>query len=155
MARRSAMIPGLAALALVGCVVLRCSPAFVSGPQLRGEAALAAAAGAAAVASVPDSAEAFVYNGKEYFDITFGISPFAWAFAGFSLLFYGATLKNAALKYNKAYGTGTVQDPAPIIGKGAKFVGAEVEFPGANTTFRDPLKPYTPGGKAPSGKAMQ
>merc|ERR1719401_1984508 len=144
----------LAVAAIVGCAVLRCSPAFVSGPQLRGDATWAAAAGAA-VASVPGSAEAFVYNGKEYFDITFGISPFAWAFAGFTLLFYGATLKNAALKYNKAYGTGTVKDPAPIIGKGAKFVGAEVEFPGPNTVFRAPLKPYTPGGKPASGKAMQ
>merc|ERR1711972_99197 len=127
----------------------------MGGPQLRGEAAWAAAAGAAVVTWVPGSAEAFVYNGKEYFDITFGISPFAWAFAGFSLLFYGATLKNAALKYNQAYGTGTVEDPAPIIGKGAKFVGAEVEFPGANTEYMAPLKPYTPGGKPASGKAMQ
>mmetsp|Transcript_75683 Transcript_75683/g.191354 ORF Transcript_75683/g.191354 Transcript_75683/m.191354 type:complete len:152 (+) Transcript_75683:65-520(+) len=150
-----ARLLSLAVAAVVGCAVLRCSPAFVSGPQLRGEAAWAAAAGAAAVASAPGSAEAFVYNGKEYFDITFGISPFAWAFAGFSLLFYGATLKNAALKYNQSYGTGTVQDPAPIIGKGAKFVGAEVEFPGANTVVNAPLKPYTPGGKAASGKSMQ
>merc|ERR1719434_270031 len=146
------MVPGLAVLALVGCVVLRCSPAFVSGPQLRGDAGLAAAAGAAAVASVPGSAEAFVYNGKEYFDITFGISPFAWAFCGFSILFYGATVKNAALKYNKAYGTNTVKEPGAIIGKGAKFVGAEVEFPGIDPSA--PLKPYTPGGKAPSGKAF-
>merc|ERR1740123_1807527 len=151
-----ARLLSLAVAASIGCAVLRCSPAFVPGPQLRGEAAwAAAAAGAAAVASVPDSAEAFVYNGKEYFDITFGISPLAWAFCGFSLLFYGATVKNAALKYNQKYGTSTVVNPEPIIGKGAKFVGAEVEFPGANTTFRAPLKPYTPGGKAPSGKAMQ
>merc|ERR1719215_1848971 len=155
MARSSAMAPGFAVLALVGCAVLNCAPAFVSGPQLRGDAALPAAAGMAAVASVPGSAEAFVYNGKEYFDITYGISPFAWAFAGFVLLFYGATLKNAAMKHNKAYGTGTVKDPPPLIGKGAKFVGAEVEFPGYNTEYKAPLKPYTPGGKAPSGKAMQ
>merc|ERR1712107_919467 len=92
--------------------------------------------GMAAVASVPGSAEAFVYNGKEYFDVFYGISPFAWAFAGFVLLFFGATLKNAALKYNKAYGTGTVNNPAPIIGKGAKFVGAEVEFPGPNAEVK-------------------
>lgn len=45
----------------------------------------------------------------------------------FCVLFYGATLKNAALKYNKAYGTNTVANPGAMIGKGKKFIGMEVE----------------------------
>merc|ERR1712187_532940 len=98
------------------------SRTFLSQPSqsLRGGSA-------AAVASAPGAAEAFVYNGKEYFDITFGISPLAWFACGFSILFYGAPLKNAALKYNKPYGTRTKKDPKPVI-TGTKFQGKEVEL---------------------------
>ncbi len=54
--------------------------------------------------SIPGSAEAFVYNGKEYFDIWYGIEPLAWAFGGFTLIYYGALVKNLAQKYNKPVG---------------------------------------------------
>lgn len=67
-----------------------------------------------------------MYNGKEYFDVTFGISPLAWGFAAFCILFYGATVKNAAQKYNKAFGTNTIKNPTPPK-MGGKFVGLEVE----------------------------
>ena len=70
-------------------------------------------------------AHAFVYNGKEYFDVTFGISPLAWGFAAFAILFYGATVKNAAQKYNKPWGTNTISAPKPPK-MGGKFVGLEV-----------------------------
>merc|ERR1719277_2347162 len=115
-------------VAVVVCAVLQGSGAFLSPPSqsLRGGSAAVAAAGAAAVASAPGAAEAFVYNGKEYFDITFGISPLAWFACGFSILFYGATLKNAALKYNKPYGTRTKKDPKPVLT--GKFSGKEVEL---------------------------
>merc|ERR1719373_1043810 len=112
----------------MACAALQAARAFVPGAPLRAEASASAAAVAATVAaSAPAAAEAFVYNGKEYFDITFGISPLAWFCAAFAVLFYGATLKNAALKYNKPYGTNTIANPEPIIGKGKKFIGAEVE----------------------------
>jgi hypothetical protein len=78
------------------------------------------------VAATPDAAHAFVYNGKEYFDVTFGISPLAWGFAAFCIIFYGATVKNAAQKYNKPWGTNTIKDPKPPK-MGAKFVGLEIE----------------------------
>merc|ERR1719499_529173 len=113
-----------AVLAVAALAALHCSRAFLSPParSLRGaESAAVAAAGAAALASAPEAADAFVYNGKEYFDITFGISPLAWFSAAFAILFYGATLKNAALKYNKAYGTRTKKDPKPV--KVAPFKG--------------------------------
>merc|ERR1719215_1984852 len=122
------MLASSYALVLLACVALRCSQAFLpSAPRaLRGDAALVAAAGAAALASTPEAADAFVYNGKEYFDVTFGISPLAWFMGAFCILFYGATLKNAMLKYNKPYGSNTVANPEPIIGRGKKFVGMEV-----------------------------
>mmetsp|Transcript_64905 Transcript_64905/g.167040 ORF Transcript_64905/g.167040 Transcript_64905/m.167040 type:complete len:136 (-) Transcript_64905:109-516(-) len=120
----------LAAVCAVAALCF-CSQAFVPAPStqsLRGEAALVAAAGAAGVVAQPGAAEAFVYNGKEYFDVTFGISPLAWGFAAFAIIFYGALIKNAAQKYNKPFGTNTVIGGAPKPPKmGGKFVGMEVE----------------------------
>merc|ERR1719263_2410152 len=125
---RSALVT-LCIAAVAVCVLLQGSRAFLSPPSqsLRGGSAAVAMAGAAAVASAPGAAEAFVYNGKEYFDITFGISPLAWFACGFSILFYGATLKNAALKYNKPYGTRTKKNPKPALT--GKFQGKEQELP--------------------------
>ena len=41
-------------------------------------------AGASAVtAALPQGANAFVFEGEEYFDPWFGIDPFAWAVAAF------------------------------------------------------------------------
>merc|ERR1719230_1739222 len=117
------LLAAICVLAVCTCIVLQCGRAFVPAPQspsLRGNSAAVAAAGAAAVSSLPGAAEAFVYNGQERFDVTFGISPLAWAFAGFSIIFYGA-----ALKYNKPYGTSTLKDPKPL--KVGGFVGMEVE----------------------------
>jgi len=124
-----ARLAAVCALALCACVALRCTQAFVPSPStqsLRGEAGLVAAAAAVGVVAQPDAAQAFVYNGKEYFDVTFGISPLAWGFAAFAILFYGATVKNAAQKYNKPFGTITVNNPKPPK-MGAKFVGMEAE----------------------------
>ena len=87
---------------------------------------MVAAAAAAGMVAQPDAAQAFVYNGKEYFDVTFGISPLAWGFAAFAILFYGATVKNAAQKYNKPWGTNTIKAPLPPK-MGGKFVGLEIE----------------------------
>eukprot|EP00440_Ansanella_granifera_P009184 gb/GFBE01009948.1/.p1 GENE.gb/GFBE01009948.1/~~gb/GFBE01009948.1/.p1 ORF type:complete len:129 (+),score=47.76 gb/GFBE01009948.1/:1-387(+) len=111
----------LCVLAAMCCMVLRCSLAFLpaagrTSPALRGDAALVAGA---AAASIPDGAEAFVYNGKEYFDRWFGIEPLAWATCGFSIVYFGAVVKNAAQKYNKPVGIRPV--------KVGKFLGKEVE----------------------------
>ena len=65
------------------------------------------------------AAGAFVYDGQEYFDVWFGISPAAWGLCAFSILFGLATVKNAAQKYN----TPVSKKPVKIGG----FVGKEVE----------------------------
>mmetsp|Transcript_75242 Transcript_75242/g.170331 ORF Transcript_75242/g.170331 Transcript_75242/m.170331 type:complete len:133 (-) Transcript_75242:72-470(-) len=124
MARSSTMLR-LCAIVAIACLALQSTHAFVSGPQVRGEGVVAAAS-AAAVASLPGVAGAFVYDGKEYFDITFGISPLAWGCTAFAIVFYGAVLKNAALKYNKPFGTTTIVDPKPPKAGGG-FVGMEIE----------------------------
>lgn len=119
MARCSAL--SLCAVVAICCLGLQCTLAFLpapSAPSLRGDATLAAA-GAAALATIPGSAEAFVFNGKEYFDVTFGISPLAWGLTMFIIVYYGATLKNAAEKYN----TPLIKKPFRPSG----FVGKEVE----------------------------
>merc|ERR1719499_2328863 len=110
---RKSVLAALAASALVACLGCCCCQAFVPGAvrALRGDAALVAAGTAAALASAPEAAEAFVYKGKEYFDITYGIPVWAWVATGAGILVYGAALKNAALKYNKPFGTNTVADP--------------------------------------------
>jgi len=109
------------------CAVLRCTSAFLSAPQgaraLRGEAA--AAAGVLALGGAADPAHAFSYNGKEYFDVFYGISPLAWAFCAFCIVFYGAVLKNAMLKYNTPYGMTTNPNAKPM--KTGGFKGKEIE----------------------------
>ncbi|CAJ1401132.1 unnamed protein product [Effrenium voratum] len=88
-------------LAAVACCLLRSSWAFIPGREpVRSDAAVAAA-GAVVAASMPQHAEAFVYKGKEYFDVFYGIDPLAWASCGFAIVYFGAALKNAAQKYNK------------------------------------------------------
>ncbi|CAK0876416.1 unnamed protein product, partial [Prorocentrum cordatum] len=105
---------GAAAAGLLGSTVLH--------RGLRGEAVAAASVLALGAA---DPAHAFTYNGKEYFDVFYGISPLYWALCAFAIVFYGAVLKNAALKYNTPYGTTTNPDAKPIVT--GKFVGMEVE----------------------------
>eukprot|EP00413_Alexandrium_margalefii_P049350 CAMPEP_0204606318 /NCGR_PEP_ID=MMETSP0661-20131031/59019_1 /ASSEMBLY_ACC=CAM_ASM_000606 /TAXON_ID=109239 /ORGANISM="Alexandrium margalefi, Strain AMGDE01CS-322" /LENGTH=111 /DNA_ID=CAMNT_0051617631 /DNA_START=106 /DNA_END=438 /DNA_ORIENTATION=+ len=110
MARASALAT-LCVLAASSCLMLRCAQAFLPAPGVQGlrndgaAAASAAAAGAAASTLLPGTAGAFYYDGKEYFDITFGIPPLSWGIAAFAIITYGAVLKNAALKYNKPFGT--------------------------------------------------
>eukprot|EP00413_Alexandrium_margalefii_P049574 CAMPEP_0204608344 /NCGR_PEP_ID=MMETSP0661-20131031/60259_1 /ASSEMBLY_ACC=CAM_ASM_000606 /TAXON_ID=109239 /ORGANISM="Alexandrium margalefi, Strain AMGDE01CS-322" /LENGTH=137 /DNA_ID=CAMNT_0051619849 /DNA_START=60 /DNA_END=473 /DNA_ORIENTATION=+ len=130
MARASALTT-LCVLAVSCCLALQCAQAFLPAPagaQIpRGDAtAAAAAAGAAASTLLPGAAGAFYYDGKEYFDITFGIPPLSWGIAAFAIITYGAVLKNAALKYNKPFGTTTLSDPKPE--KTGKYVGSEVEY---------------------------
>jgi len=79
---------------------------------------MSAVAGATAAAGAAGPASAFVYDGKEYFDIWFGIDPIYWGFTAFAIVSYGAVLKNAALKYNKPYGTQTLQNPKPLKTEG-------------------------------------
>eukprot|EP00930_Biecheleria_cincta_P068377 TRINITY_DN5577_c0_g1_i3.p1 TRINITY_DN5577_c0_g1~~TRINITY_DN5577_c0_g1_i3.p1 ORF type:complete len:148 (+),score=35.58 TRINITY_DN5577_c0_g1_i3:54-446(+) len=122
MARSS--LAAVCMLAASCCALLRCSMAFLpsrGNPVPRNDVALATAAGAAAVASIPDSAEAFSFQGKEYFDIWFGIEPLAWAVAGFTVVAYGAILKNTALKYNKPVG----KKPLKV----GNFLGKDKENP--------------------------
>ncbi|CAE8666629.1 unnamed protein product [Polarella glacialis] len=119
MARCSAL--SQCAVAAICCLGLQCTLAFLPAPSaqsLRGDAALVAA-GAAALATIPGSAEAFVFNGKEYFDVTFGISPLAWGFTIFMILYYAATLKRTVERTN-----------VPLIKKPFRpsgFVGKEKE----------------------------
>eukprot|EP00439_Symbiodinium_sp_Y106_P015359 s4211_g2.t1 len=80
-------------LAAAACCLLR-SLAFVPAPATRSDA-LTTATGAAVIATIPAGADAFVYKGKEYFDVFYGIEPLAWAFCGFCIVYYGAVLKNA------------------------------------------------------------
>ena len=112
-------------LAVCACAAYQGARAFVPAPRspaLRGDAL--AAAGALAAAA-PGAAHAFTYNGKEYFDVFYGINPLYWGMCAFGIVFYGAVLKNAALKYNTPYGTTTDPDCKPLVT--GKFVGMEEE----------------------------
>ncbi|CAE7368522.1 unnamed protein product [Symbiodinium sp. CCMP2592] len=112
-----ARLAAVCLLAAAACCLLR-SLAFVPAPATRSDA-LTTATGAAVIATIPAGADAFVYKGKEYFDVFYGIEPLAWAFCGFCIVYYGAVLKNAAQKYNIP--------PAPQPPKVGGFVGKEVE----------------------------
>eukprot|EP00929_Paragymnodinium_shiwhaense_P015793 TRINITY_DN1238_c1_g2_i1.p1 TRINITY_DN1238_c1_g2~~TRINITY_DN1238_c1_g2_i1.p1 ORF type:complete len:155 (-),score=58.59 TRINITY_DN1238_c1_g2_i1:258-722(-) len=115
----------LTSAVLAACVfgLLSAGSAFLSGVpaqrSLRGGDAAAIAVAGFAAASVPQGAHAFVYKGKEYFDVLFGIDPLWWGILIFSILYCGATLKNALQKYYKPVG----KTPA----KSGKFVGKEKE----------------------------
>merc|ERR1719251_471744 len=101
------------------------SNTFIVNTAPRSEKAIVATAGASAAVALADPASAFVYDGKEYFDIWFGIDPLYWGITAFAIAAYGAILKNAALKYNKPYGTQTIVDPKPL--KTNQFVGQREE----------------------------
>ncbi|CAK9091035.1 unnamed protein product [Durusdinium trenchii] len=111
-----ARVAALCILAAALCMLRNI--AFVSAPA-RTTADPAVAAGAAVLATVPMGADAFVFKGKEYFDVFYGIEPLAWAFCGFVIVYYGAVVKNAAQKYNVP-----IQKIPPKVGT---FVGKEVE----------------------------
>merc|ERR1712109_148806 len=97
----------------------RSSTTFIATAP-RFEKAMATTAGASAAVGLAGPASAFVYDGKEYFDIWFGIDPLYWGITAFCIVSYGAIIKNAALKYNKPYGTQTLEAPTPL--KTDKFV---------------------------------
>ncbi|CAK9102827.1 Uncharacterized protein SCF082_LOCUS48048 [Durusdinium trenchii] len=109
--------------------------AFVPAPARSASVDPAVAAGAVVVATAPMSAEAFVFKGKEYFDVFYGIEPLAWAFCGFVIVYYGAVVKNAAQKYNVPIAkippkVGTFVGKAstgarPVIGKGFRQIGGQ------------------------------
>mmetsp|Transcript_24901 Transcript_24901/g.57773 ORF Transcript_24901/g.57773 Transcript_24901/m.57773 type:complete len:131 (+) Transcript_24901:74-466(+) len=122
-----ARLAAVCVLAAAACCLLR-SVAFVPTAAPRSDK-LATAAGAAAIATIPAGAEAFVYKGKEYFDVFYGIEPLAWAFCGFCIVYYGAVLKNAAQKYNVS----PVGKPPTKVGG---FVGKEIE--NDEPDYRDP-----------------
>merc|ERR1719436_1934108 len=98
-------------------MVLHSSNTFIINAAPRFENAIATTAGASAAVGLAGPASAFVYDGKEYFDIWFGIDPLYWGITAFSIVAYGAVLKNAALKYNKPYGTNTLEAPQPLKSK--------------------------------------
>ena len=112
-------------LTLAAVVVLQSGNTFITNMAPRSEKAIAAVAGASAAVGLAGPASAFVYDGKEYFDIWFGIDPLYWGICAFSIVAYGAIIKNAALKYNKPYGTQTIEAPAPL--KVDKFVTTREE----------------------------
>eukprot|EP00929_Paragymnodinium_shiwhaense_P015791 TRINITY_DN1238_c1_g1_i1.p1 TRINITY_DN1238_c1_g1~~TRINITY_DN1238_c1_g1_i1.p1 ORF type:complete len:153 (-),score=55.80 TRINITY_DN1238_c1_g1_i1:266-724(-) len=121
MAARSSALLTAAVLAAGSLVLFGASSAFLAGPpaqrSLRGDAAAAVAV--AGFAAAPQGAHAFVYKGKEYFDVLFGIDPLYWGLLIFAILYCGATLKNALQKYYKPVG----KAPAKV----GKFVGKEKE----------------------------
>eukprot|EP00929_Paragymnodinium_shiwhaense_P015792 TRINITY_DN1238_c1_g1_i2.p1 TRINITY_DN1238_c1_g1~~TRINITY_DN1238_c1_g1_i2.p1 ORF type:complete len:155 (-),score=49.17 TRINITY_DN1238_c1_g1_i2:266-730(-) len=123
MATRSARALSSAVLAAGALAVYYAGCAFLPGTpgkqQLRGQDTAAAIAVAGLAAGVPNKAEAFVYKGKEYFDVLFGIDPLYWGLLIFAILYCGATLKNALQKYYKPVG----KAPAKV----GKFVGKEKE----------------------------
>eukprot|EP00408_Alexandrium_pacificum_P058449 CAMPEP_0171180480 /NCGR_PEP_ID=MMETSP0790-20130122/13777_1 /TAXON_ID=2925 /ORGANISM="Alexandrium catenella, Strain OF101" /LENGTH=84 /DNA_ID=CAMNT_0011645411 /DNA_START=105 /DNA_END=356 /DNA_ORIENTATION=- len=84
MARTSALASSCV-LALLCCLAVQSGRAFLPAPGapqgLRSAASATAVASAAVAASLPGAADAFYYDGKEYFDITFGISPLYWGIA--------------------------------------------------------------------------
>eukprot|EP00933_Yihiella_yeosuensis_P022548 TRINITY_DN17760_c0_g1_i1.p1 TRINITY_DN17760_c0_g1~~TRINITY_DN17760_c0_g1_i1.p1 ORF type:complete len:157 (+),score=42.37 TRINITY_DN17760_c0_g1_i1:70-471(+) len=122
-----ARFTALVIVAAACCLALKCTLSFVPAPAVRSEAALATAAGAAALTAIPGAANAFVYDGKEYFDVTFGISPLYWGICMFSILYFGATIKNAAAKYNKPVGSKIkgAKPQTPVLQ--GKFLGKEIE----------------------------
>eukprot|EP00929_Paragymnodinium_shiwhaense_P071960 TRINITY_DN3653_c0_g1_i1.p1 TRINITY_DN3653_c0_g1~~TRINITY_DN3653_c0_g1_i1.p1 ORF type:complete len:155 (-),score=39.17 TRINITY_DN3653_c0_g1_i1:241-705(-) len=123
MAARASALLTTGVLAAGAFALFGASSCFLSGSpcqkSLRGDAAAAVAVGGFAAASIPNRAEAFVYKGKEYFDVLFGIDPLYWGLLIFAILYCGATLKNALQKYYKPVG----KTPA----KSGKFVGKEKE----------------------------
>merc|ERR1719378_2006147 len=107
-------------------MILQSGNVFITATAPRFEKAVATTAGASAAIGLAGSASAFVYDGKEYFDIWFGIDPLYWGITAFAIVSYGAILKNAALKYNKPYGTQTIENPKPLKTEG--FVGQRDEL---------------------------
>eukprot|EP00418_Pyrodinium_bahamense_P024881 CAMPEP_0179135604 /NCGR_PEP_ID=MMETSP0796-20121207/64574_1 /TAXON_ID=73915 /ORGANISM="Pyrodinium bahamense, Strain pbaha01" /LENGTH=82 /DNA_ID=CAMNT_0020834637 /DNA_START=68 /DNA_END=312 /DNA_ORIENTATION=+ len=79
---RARALPVLCALVALCCAPLLAPRAFLPGPRApcapQADMAAAAIVGGAALGAMPGAAGAFYYDGKEYFDITFGISPLAW-----------------------------------------------------------------------------
>eukprot|EP00971_Amphidinium_carterae_P217063 4309184-Amphidinium_carterae.1 len=76
--------------------------AFVSAPgPVQPRDATAAVGFIAAGALVPQTAGAFTFEGEEYFDIFFGLSPVAWALCGFIVLTFAGFLKTSMTKYNQ------------------------------------------------------
>eukprot|EP00416_Gambierdiscus_australes_P039648 CAMPEP_0171092390 /NCGR_PEP_ID=MMETSP0766_2-20121228/35661_1 /TAXON_ID=439317 /ORGANISM="Gambierdiscus australes, Strain CAWD 149" /LENGTH=68 /DNA_ID=CAMNT_0011550615 /DNA_START=71 /DNA_END=274 /DNA_ORIENTATION=+ len=62
----------LAAVAMMAVVALRLAGTFVPAPGAPRADEAALAGTAVGVAGLPGMADAFYYDGKEYFDITFG-----------------------------------------------------------------------------------
>merc|ERR1711953_1282134 len=110
---------------MAALVALQSSNTFVTNMAPRFEKTVAATAGATAAVGLAGPASAFVYDGKEYFDTWFGIDPLYWGITAFCIVTYGAIIKNAALKYNKPYGTQPLEAPAPL--KTDKFVTTREE----------------------------
>merc|ERR1719242_1155868 len=103
-----------------------------SAPRFEKPIAMTAgvSAGVTAAVGLPGPASAFVYDGKEYFDIWFGIDPLYWGITAFAIVSYGAIVKNAALKYNKPYGTQTLENPKPLKTEGFVSMLDEMKGPG-------------------------
>mmetsp|Transcript_14522 Transcript_14522/g.34285 ORF Transcript_14522/g.34285 Transcript_14522/m.34285 type:complete len:140 (+) Transcript_14522:70-489(+) len=101
MANRSLAI--VAAVAVVAAVCW--APfTFVTAPRAaraQADTATNVAGLVAAGAALPQAAGAFTFEGEEYFDIWFGVSPAAWGLCAFIILTFAGLLKTSLTKYNK------------------------------------------------------
>mmetsp|Transcript_62678 Transcript_62678/g.116568 ORF Transcript_62678/g.116568 Transcript_62678/m.116568 type:complete len:131 (-) Transcript_62678:91-483(-) len=95
MASRTVVV-AVACVALVAFAPL----AFVPAPRAQPSTVEAAGFLAAGAAVAPQAANAFTFEGEEYFDIYFGIEPAAWALCGFIILTFAGFLKTSVAKYN-------------------------------------------------------
>ena len=105
MARRGSKSIVAALGLIVAALVVVMPTAFISAPRtskMPERAQLELVAGASALtAGLPQSAaNAFVFEGEEYFDPWFGIDPFAWAVAAFINISLLNLLRTSVLKYN-------------------------------------------------------
>mmetsp|Transcript_14521 Transcript_14521/g.34282 ORF Transcript_14521/g.34282 Transcript_14521/m.34282 type:complete len:136 (+) Transcript_14521:79-486(+) len=89
-------------LAAVCAVAYLVAPVAFVPAAARSESSSVTSAGlVAAGAALPQAAGAFTFEGEEYFDIWFGVSPAAWGLCAFIILTFAGLLKTSLTKYNK------------------------------------------------------
>eukprot|EP00403_Amphidinium_massartii_P028785 CAMPEP_0178399906 /NCGR_PEP_ID=MMETSP0689_2-20121128/15517_1 /TAXON_ID=160604 /ORGANISM="Amphidinium massartii, Strain CS-259" /LENGTH=133 /DNA_ID=CAMNT_0020020689 /DNA_START=79 /DNA_END=480 /DNA_ORIENTATION=+ len=90
----------VAAIVVLSLVAVGFMPsAFVAAPSQKVDVNMAGLV--AAGAALPQAAGAFTFEGEEYFDIWFGVSPAAWGLCAFIILTFAGLLKTSLTKYNK------------------------------------------------------
>eukprot|EP00403_Amphidinium_massartii_P026222 CAMPEP_0178403518 /NCGR_PEP_ID=MMETSP0689_2-20121128/17410_1 /TAXON_ID=160604 /ORGANISM="Amphidinium massartii, Strain CS-259" /LENGTH=133 /DNA_ID=CAMNT_0020024475 /DNA_START=97 /DNA_END=495 /DNA_ORIENTATION=+ len=91
----------LIVLALLSAVAYICAPSAFVPASSRVASNSVATAGLIGAATLPQAAGAFTFEGEEYFDIWFGVSPAAWGLCAFIILTFAGLLKTSLTKYNK------------------------------------------------------